>query len=61
MDETTETGRLVVATAIPERHASLATTVGLHGIRKLLNMTLSKDLHWATSAAAEGHRRLLSV
>ena len=45
MDETMETGRLVVATAIPERQASLATTVGLHGILKLLNITLSRERH----------------
>eukprot|EP00959_Pyramimonas_sp_CCMP1952_P214417 4487039-Pyramimonas_sp.AAC.1 len=59
MAETTEMGRSVVAAAIPERQASLAPTAGRHGIRKLLNITHSSERHWKTSAAAEGHRRLL--
>ena len=61
MDATMEEGKEVVATAIPERQASVATTVELHGILKLLNIVRSSDRHWKTSSAAEGHRRTLSV
>ena len=45
MDATTDEGGEDVATASPERHASLATAAVLHGIRKLLSVVRSRDRH----------------
>eukprot|EP00959_Pyramimonas_sp_CCMP1952_P339751 7115366-Pyramimonas_sp.AAC.1 len=56
IDATVEEGEEAVATAIPERQAPVATTVDLHSILKLLHIVRSRERHWKTSSAAEGHR-----